>query len=68
MEPSNTGIYLHCMRGEDRTGLMVALLRNCQQNSQDKKPNNSWKSEFSEYGGAMYKPLQKLMTDVNKSR
>jgi hypothetical protein len=68
MEPSNKGIYLHCMRGEDRTGLMIALLRNCQQNSQDKKANTSWKSEFSEYGGSMYKPLQKLMTDVNKSR
>ena len=55
---TDESIYLHCQRGEDRTGLMVALLRNC----------GSFKSEFLDYGGVMYKPLQKLMDDVNKLR
>lgn len=57
---NSDGIYLHCQRGEDRTGLMIALLRNCS--------GNGWKSEFNEYGGVMYKPLQQLMTDINKKR
>ena len=59
-EQSGNGIYLHCQRGEDRTGLMIALLRECQE--------SSWKSEFIDYGGVMYKPLLKLMMDVDKVR
>ena len=59
-EQSLNAIYLHCQRGEDRTGLMVALLRECQE--------SSWKSEFINYGGVMYKALQKLMIDVDKVR
>lgn len=59
-EQSGNGIYLHCQRGEDRTGLMIALLRDCQE--------SSWKSEFIDYGGVMYKPLLKLMMDVDKVR
>jgi len=52
------GIYLHCQRGEDRTGTMVALLRECQ--------GGNWKNEFNSYGGVLYKPLEKLMKDVQK--
>jgi len=52
------GIYLHCQRGEDRTGTMVALLRECQ--------GGNWKTEFNSYGGVLYKPLEKLMKDVQK--
>ena len=54
------GIYLHCQRGEDRTGLMIALLRECS--------GTAWNTEFNSYGGVMYKPLQQLMNDVNKVR
>lgn len=57
-EQSENAIYLHCQRGEDRTGLMVALLRECN--------GNAWKSEFNEYGGVMYKPLQALMDEVRQ--
>lgn len=53
-------IYLHCQRGEDRTGLMIALLRAC--------AGTGYKQEFLSYGGVMYKPLQKLMDDVNQRR
>jgi len=53
-------IYLHCQRGEDRTGLMVALLRHC--------AGTGYKQEFLSYGGVMYKPLQSLMDEVNKNR
>ena len=56
----NDSIYLHCQRGEDRTGLMVALLRDCS--------TTGWKTEFNSYGGVMYKPLQYLFTEVNKLR
>jgi protein tyrosine/serine phosphatase len=59
-EQSENGIYLHCQRGEDRTGLMMALLREC--------TSTAWKSEFNEYGGVMYKPLQALMDEVSKIR
>jgi hypothetical protein len=59
-EQSENGIYLHCQRGEDRTGLMMALLRECS--------STAWKSEFNEYGGVMYKPLQALMDEVSKIR
>jgi protein tyrosine/serine phosphatase len=59
-EQSENGIYLHCQRGEDRTGLMIALLRECN--------GTAWKSEFLDYGGVMYKPLQQLMNDVKKLR
>ncbi|NOT80201.1 MAG: hypothetical protein HOP07_14500 [Bacteriovoracaceae bacterium] len=54
------GIYLHCQRGEDRTGMMVALLRDC--------TGTGWKTEFNSYGGVMYKPLQYLFTEVSKMR
>ena len=53
-------IYLHCQRGEDRTGMMIALLRAC--------AGTGYKQEFLSYGGVMYKPLQKLMDDVNRKR
>lgn len=59
-EQSENAIYLHCQRGEDRTGLMIALLRECS--------GTAWKSEFNEYGGVMYKPLQSLMDEVSKVR
>lgn len=59
-QSKDQSIYLHCQRGEDRTGLMVALLRQCQ--------GTGYKSEFVSYGGVMYKPLQKLMTDVKRFR
>ena len=51
-------IYLHCQRGEDRTGVMVALLRQC--------AGTGYKQEFLSYGGVMYKPLQKLYDDMKK--
>lgn len=57
-QSTDQSIYLHCQRGEDRTGLMVALLRQC----------NSYKTEFNNYGGVMYKPLQSLMAEVRKFR
>ncbi len=53
-------IYLHCQRGEDRTGLMVALLRQC--------AGTGYKQEFLSYGGVMYKPLQKLFDDMKNRR
>lgn len=53
-------IYLHCQRGEDRTGLMVALLRQC--------AGTGYKQEFLSYGGVMYKPLQSLMDNVKRVR
>lgn len=53
-------IYLHCQRGEDRTGLMVALLRQC--------AGTGYKQEFLSYGGVMYKPLQQLMNEVKRIR
>lgn len=53
-------IYLHCQRGEDRTGLMVALLRQCS--------GTGYKQEFLSYGGVMYKPLEQLMKDINRIR
>jgi hypothetical protein len=56
----NDSIYLHCQRGEDRTGLMVALLRDCS--------TTGWRSEFNSYGGVMYKPLQFLFNEVSKLR
>ena len=59
-EQSTNTIYLHCQRGEDRTGLMVGLLRDCKE--------SSWKSEFINYGGVMYKSLDKLKIDVDKVR
>ena len=49
-------IYLHCQRGEDRTGLMIALLRQC--------AGTGHKQEFLSYGGVMYKPLQKLFDEM----
>lgn len=59
-QSDNEKIYLHCQRGEDRTGLMVALLRQCS--------GTGYKQEFTSYGGVMYKPLQQLMNDVNRIR
>jgi hypothetical protein len=53
-------IYLHCQRGEDRTGLMIALLRQC--------AGTGYKKEFLSYGGVMYKPLQKLFDDMKKRK
>lgn len=59
-QSTSEAIYLHCQRGEDRTGLMIALLRQC--------AGNGYKQEFLSYGGVMYKPLQSLMNEVNNSR
>jgi protein tyrosine/serine phosphatase len=52
---SNQRIYVHCQRGEDRTGVFVSLLRDLKDN---------WKKEFSNYGGSYYTALKKHREDV----
>ena len=47
-------VYIHCARGEDRTGVIVGLLRKCE----------SWKSEFKTYGGSYYSSLKWLFEKV----
>jgi len=44
-------VFVHCKRGEDRTGVFIALLRDC----------SSWKREFKEYGGVLYPGLKEIM-------
>lgn len=46
-------VYVHCKRGEDRTGVFIALLREC----------SSWKKEFKDYGGVLYPGLKEIMED-----
>ncbi|MEZ4815313.1 MAG: tyrosine-protein phosphatase [Bdellovibrionota bacterium] len=55
---SNKRIYLHCQRGEDRTGTIVALLRNC----------DEWRKEFIRYGGSLYPALAKHFKDVQAAQ
>jgi hypothetical protein len=50
-------IYVHCQRGEDRTGVFVSLLRNLDDN---------WKKEFANYGGSYYASLKKHREDIVK--
>ncbi len=52
---SNQRIYVHCQRGEDRTGTFISLLRDLKDN---------WKKEFSNYGGSYYTALRKHREDV----
>lgn len=42
--------YIHCQRGEDRTGVVIGMLRRC----------DAWAREFRSYGGVMYSPLRDL--------
>lgn len=53
-------VFIHCAHGEDRTGLIVALLRDCR----------SWRGEFNAYGGTMYSGLQQIFDEykLHKSR
>ena len=50
-------VYIHCARGEDRTGIILGLLRKC----------DSWYSEFKGYGGSYYNSLKWLFENVKKS-
>lgn len=47
----NDKTYIHCQRGEDRTGAFIALLRDCPQ----------WKKEFKDFGGVLYPALYNIM-------
>ncbi len=47
-------IYIHCARGEDRSGIFIALLRKCA----------AWNPEFRRYGGVEYDPLKWLRLRV----
>jgi hypothetical protein len=47
-------IYIHCARGEDRTGTIVSLLRKC----------NNARAEFRRYGGSDYASLTWLKSRV----
>jgi|GEM_PF-1601534 len=52
---SGRRVFIHCKRGEDRTGIFVALLRKC----------SSWRSEFRAYGGDEYPALKWLYERVS---
>lgn len=43
--------FIHCQRGEDRTGVFIASLRDCPY----------WKKEFKDYGGVLYPALAKII-------
>ncbi|HVJ64643.1 MAG TPA: tyrosine-protein phosphatase [Bdellovibrionota bacterium] len=51
-------VYIHCQRGEDRTGTFASLLRH---------PGPQWRREFTRYGGSEYAPLKKHRADVIKA-
>src|SRR5206468_3498380 len=46
---NNRAVYIHCQRGEDRSGTFISLLRDL---------TDSWKIEFSNYGGSLYPALK----------
>lgn len=48
-------IYIHCQRGEDRTGTFISLLRD---------PNDNWSLEYRRYGGSTYRALSKHRADI----
>jgi hypothetical protein len=56
-----SNIYIHCQRGEDRTGIMIALMRDCYDSKE-------WRKEFNEYGGTMYKPLKEIFEEINSNK
>ena len=53
---SNDRVYVHCQRGEDRTGVFIGTMRTCP----------SWKTEFKDFGGVLYPSLKELMEDIDK--
>ncbi len=57
----NDGVLVHCQRGEDRTGVFIRLLRESNGESVA-----STTKDFKNYGGVLYKPLQKLYEEVKK--
>lgn len=57
----NDSVLVHCQRGEDRTGVFIRLLRE----SNGESVVSSTK-DFKNYGGVLYKPLQKLYEEVKK--
>lgn len=48
---SSLKTFIHCQRGEDRTGVFIATLRDCPQ----------WKKEFKDFGGTLYPALKRIM-------
>lgn len=51
-------IYIHCTRGQDRTGTIVALLRHCRQ--------EDWDPEFKNYKGFLYPALKSHLKEVQE--
>jgi hypothetical protein len=51
-------VYIHCQRGEDRTGTFLGLLRKC----------TDWRTEFRRYGGSVYPSLTWLFNEVSARR
>jgi len=48
-------IYVHCQRGEDRSGTFISLLRDL---------DDDWEKEFNNYGGTLYPSLKKHREDL----
>lgn len=55
----NNGVLIHCMHGEDRTGVLIRLLRELN----GELPADTIK-EFNAYGGSFYPALKKLYLAV----
>ena len=47
-------IYVHCQRGEDRTGYFIGLMRNA----------NEWRPEFRSFGGSDYASLKAIRAEL----
>lgn len=47
---SGSNVYVHCLHGEDRTGIFVGLFRDCP----------AWKKEFRSFGGTLYPVLGQI--------
>ena len=51
---NNKKVYLHCKRGQDRTGLIAGLLRHC----------SNWETEFKNYKGYLYPALKSHLKEI----
>jgi len=52
-------VFIHCQRGEDRTGTVIGLLRDC---------GDDGFKDYKRYGGSYYRSLSTLRTEVEALR